>query len=168
MNENTIDHLEYRKKAYEALRRFLDESGYSNRKFAIEADIIPGTFQNMLNRRSIIRSDNFIKILATMYEISLGDGYSIEQGDKLKNIADDFYFWAKGADPSTSPKDLLSEEDRSAGDAIRIMNQFLHNDQFTSDLLLELEKLNSTGKKEAVKRVQELTYIPKYRKGKED
>lgn len=60
------------------------------------------------------------------------------------------------------------EKLQSTNQSEKVYQEVLADFNSESILLSKYDKLNSDGKQEAVKRVEELTYIPKYKKDPED
>lgn len=150
---------------YKYLENFLKLSGYSNRKFALLADIPPTTFQNMLTRKSRIRLDVFLSIYEAMVKIT-GQLSGTRNHGTLASSRTEFcnlYCKMEGLES----KDLMDMITLSLG-TIDISNeQSDDSSESRSRLLSAFYKMNETGQQAAAERVEELSQIPAYRK-KED
>lgn len=72
---------------YNEIDKFLSLSGISRRKFAIEAGINVGTFQNLMTRKSKISAVNCSKIIHCVFD-NLNKFHGSELYDELSQTAD--------------------------------------------------------------------------------
>lgn len=128
---------------FDRLDRILKSRGLSRRKLAIAVGILPGTMSTAFSRKSGLSSEDVLKI-AEYLDIS---PYYLEgwaEDERAEDITAEQSFRLMGEDLETITR-LAAYDDRQR-----------------QRLNAAFDKLNATGQHEAVKRVEELTEIPRY------
>lgn len=148
---------------YRLIRKFIKAAGMTNKEFAERLKMNSSTFQTKMNRKAPMKMDFYQQISDEMWKIISEFDESpnaVEKAQELSGIVMEMgkYFYGKPNLFTTlnnmrnqpSPFDIFKGKSKQ------------------EKLLQEFNELNTQGQDEAIKRVQELTYIPKYRKDKED
>lgn len=73
-------------KIYTLIERFLELINFSNRKFAKFAGVPPTTFQTMLNKKSKMKEDTLLSIIAAMGELE--SVISLDNPDEQQELED--------------------------------------------------------------------------------
>ena len=130
---------------FDRLDRILKSRGLSRRKLAIAVGILPGTMSTAFSRKSGLSSEDVLKI-AEYLGVS---PYYLEgwaEDEHASNISQEQAVHLMGEDLETLNR-LAAYDDQQ---------------QNRQRLDTAFDKLNQTGQHEAVKRVEELTEIPRY------
>ena len=138
---------------FDRLDEVLKSRGLSRRKLAIAVGILPGTMSAAFSRRSGLSSEDVLKI-AEYLGVS---PYYLEgwaEDEHAENITPKQSFRLMGEDLETLNR--LADYDKSI------------QQQNRQRLDAAFDKLNQTGQHEAVKRVEELTEIPRYTRPDEE
>lgn len=150
----------HRKMTYQDLRKFLAASELSNREFADLAGLKKSTFQAMLGNESRIRFDAFLQIYDAMTKIC-NESVGTEAYDALVRAKIAFLnSYRKAEDIDTDAMLTAIHANRNA-----IHGEY--EDRNKEKLLACYNKLNEDGRQEAVKRVEDLTYNPTYKKNED-
>lgn len=157
-------------KVYQLLRQFIKAAGLNNKKFAELAGINPNTFQTMVNRKSVPKADVISKINQSMCEITQhAEG---EKNSELLDIYGTFVKEALGAVSEHAVRAKFSNLGQKINlqlfaEPINELASTLHTTSKTmvrSLILDALDELNEEGQAEALKRIEELAFVPKYQK----
>ena len=159
---------------YMILRDFIKTAGYTNKDFAKLAQIPPSTFQSILDRKSEkgIKTDTLGKILDAMAKIqfNISQAKDEERAEKLEKY---FYSFVNSIQ---SPKLHAFYEFSSIGTVPKKDGFFfLFGDILHTESVSEMNKryahakelfceLNTSGQKEIVRTMEEMTKDPQYQK----
>ncbi|MBU5489807.1 helix-turn-helix domain-containing protein [Butyricicoccus intestinisimiae] len=157
-------------KVYQLLRQFIKAAGLNNKKFAELAGINPNTFQTMVNRKSVPKADVISKINRTMDELT-----QQAEGEKADTLLDIYGRFTKET-LGTVPENVMKARFSNLGRKINLqlfaepINELASSIHTTSKTMLRslildaLDELNEEGQAEALKRIEELAFVPKYQK----
>lgn len=158
-------------KVYQLLRQFIKAAGLNNKKFAELAGINPNTFQTMVNRKSVPKADIISKINQAMSEIT--QHAEENKASELLRIYVPFLSIALGVEANSAVRNSFVELGSLAHDMtkfptfdLRLMDEPPTSKQaaIRSLTLDALNKLSLEGQEEALKRIEELAFVPKYQK----
>ncbi len=136
------------------LRAYREKTGKNQSEFAELCNINVVQYRRYENNQSIPRQEQLEKIFNTLN--SLGIVNQIGEPVTVENFSD-YEF------TDTPPITLTPEEE---GERLEQFKRIYDKSSALSSINDSLNKLNNDGKKEAAKRVDELTQIPKYQKEK--